>query len=145
MQKHSHIKALFFLGIFSLLLLHQVVPHWHHQHESKDSHNAVAHSDNHSHQQDVPEKDYPKKGLLDLFFDIHIHSVVANEILVTQESGVKQLNAQKDVKTADLLHRYSISVNYGDEADQVVVYHPPNTYFNPYLSSPDSRGPPSLG
>ena len=144
MQKYKHIKALFFLGIFSLLLLHQVVPHWHHQHEVKHTHKAVSHSGNHSHHHDVPKKESSKKGFLDLFLEMHVHSVVSNEVIVTHESSVKQLKVNKEVNTPLSVNPYSISANY-DEAEKVTVYHPPNKYFNPYLSTLDSRGPPSLG
>ncbi len=140
MQKHNHIKALFFLGIFSLLLLHNVVPHIHHQHEIEH-----AHTDGHGHNHDVPKEENSKKGLLELFFEVHIHTVVSNEILVTHESSVKQINVKKDVKTSIFLNRYSVSINYDDEDEKVTGYHPPSTYFNSYLSSLDSRGPPSLG
>lgn len=147
MQKHNHIKALFFLGIFSLMLLHQVVPHLHHQHEVEHTHKAVDHTDNHSHSHnhDVPEKESSKKGFLDLFLEVHIHSVVANEIVVSHECNVKQLKVKKDVKTSVFLNRYSISIHYNDEPEKVSVYHPPNDYFNSYLSSLNSRGPPYLG
>jgi zinc transporter ZupT len=145
MQKYNHIKALFFLGIFSLMLLHQVLPHLHHQHEVEHSHKAVANSYSHSHNHDIPEKESSKKGFLDLFLEVHIHSVVANEIVVTRNSSFKQLNVKKDVKTSIFLNRYSISINYDDKAEKITGYHPPNTYFNSYLSSLDTRGPPSLG
>ena len=69
MQKYNHIKALFFLGIFSLMLLHQVLPHLHHQHEVEHTHKAFAHSENHNHHHDVPKKESSKKGLLDLFLE----------------------------------------------------------------------------
>jgi len=145
MQKHNHIKALFFLGIFSLLFLHQVVPHFHHQHEVEHSHKAVAHIDDHSHHHNVPEKESPQKGFLDFFFEAHTHTVVANEVLVTHESSVKQLNVQKDVKTSIFLNRYSISINYDDEDEKLKGYHPPNIYFKSYHSSLNTRGPPYLG
>jgi len=145
MQKYNHIKALFFLGIFSLMLLHQVLPHLHHQHEVEHSHKAVSNSDSHSHNHDIPEKESSKKGLLDLFLEVHIHSVVANEIVVTRNSSFKQLNVKKDVKTSIFLNLYSIPINYDDESEKVSVYRPPNVYFNRYLSSLNSRGPPSLG
>jgi hypothetical protein len=146
MQKHNHIKALFFLGIFSLLLLHQVVPHFHHQHDVEHSHKAVSNSNSgsHSHHHDIPEKESSNKGLLDLFMEVHIHSVVANEILVTHNSSVKKLNVKKNVNTSISVNHYSIPIIY-DEAERVPVYQPPNTYFNSYLSSLDTRGPPSLG
>ena len=60
MQKHKTIKALFFLGIFSMLLMHQVVPHWHHQHQEEHQHSEVAHSHNHEHHHETPEKDNSK-------------------------------------------------------------------------------------
>lgn len=144
MQKNNHIKALFFLGIFSLFLLHQIVPHLHHQHEVEHTHNAVSHSDNHSHHHDVPEKENSSKGLFDLFLEMHLHSVVSNELVLPHESCVKQFKLRKDVKTPICFKHYSIPVNY-DEAEKVEVYHPPNIYFNQYLSSLDSRGPPTLG
>jgi len=141
MQKHKHIKALFFLGIFSLLLLHQVLPHWHHQHHS---HEAIAHSDSHSHHHDDSDEESPKKGLLDLFLEFHIHSVVTNEVLVTNESSVKKLTVQKLVNTAISDNHFSFPISY-DAAEKAAVYHPPNIYFNPYCSFLDSRGPPYLG
>ena len=144
MQKHNHIKALFFLGVFSMLLLHQILPHWHHQHEVEHTHKTVAHSDSHSHHHDIPEKENTEKGFLDLFLEMHAHSVVSNEIILTQESSIKQLDVKKDVITLISVYHYSVSIKH-DEAAKASVYHPPNNYFNPYLSSLDSRGPPSLG
>ncbi len=144
MQKHNHIKALFFLGIFSILLVHQVVPHLHHQHDIEHSHEAVAQGDNHSHHHDVPEKENPKKGLFDLYLKIHVHSVVPNEILLTYESSVKLLKVKKDISNPVPNKHYNSSLSY-EEAENISVYHPPDRYFNPYLSSLDSRGPPSLG
>ena len=144
MQKHNHIKALFFLGIFSMLLLHQVLPHWHHEHDVEHTHKAVAHSDTESHHHDVPEKESPNKGFLDLFLETHVHSVVSNEILLKRESRIKHIEVKKDISTpVSVVHYYSY-INY-DEAEKIKVYHPPNSYFNAYLSSLDSRGPPSLG
>ena len=144
MQKQNHIKALFFLGIFSMLLLHQVLPHWHHEHDVEHTHKAVAHSDTHSHHHDVPEKESPNKGVLDLFLEMHVHSVVSTEILLTRESSIKHLEVKKDISTAVSVVHYHSTINY-DEAEKIKVYHPPNNYFKTHLSSLDSRGPPSLG
>ncbi len=144
MQKHNNIKVLFFLGIFSLLLLHQVLPHWHHEHDVEQTHKAVANSDTHSHHHDEPEKESPNKGFLDLFLEMHLHSVVSNEILLTHEISIKHLEVKKDISTPISVLHYPGTINY-DEAEKIKVYHPPNNYFNSYLSSLDSRGPPSLG
>jgi hypothetical protein len=144
MQKNNHIKALFFLGIFSLFFLHQVVPHWHHQDKVQHSHKAIAHSESHSHNQNVPEKESSNKGLLDLFLVSHAHSVASNDILVTNKIGVKHFNLKKDISSPASDYHYSISINY-NEAEKVMDYHPPHIYFEQYLSSLNSRGPPSLG
>lgn len=144
MQKYNNIKALFFLGIFNLLLLHQALSHLHHQHEVEHTHKSVAHNDSHSHQHDVPEKENSKKDFLSLFLDLHVHSLMSNELLLTHESSVKQLSVKKNVSTPISNTNYSIYTNY-DEVEKATVYRPPNIYFNSYRSSLDSRGPPSLG
>ena len=75
---------------------------------------------------------------------MHVHSVVSYEILVTQDSSVKHLNVKKVLKTSASPNHFNVSVSY-DKAETIKVYHPPNNYFNYYLSSPDTRGPPTLG
>ena len=144
MQKHNNIKALFFLGVFSMLLLHQVLPHWHHEENVEHTHKAIAHSDTHSHHHDVPEKESPIIGFLDLFLDIHVHNIMSNEILLTFERTLKYPNVKKDISTPVSIVYYNSTLIY-IEAEKIKVYHPPNNYFNAYLSSLDSRGPPSLG
>ena len=154
MQKYNHIRTLFFLGIFSMFLLHQAIPHLHHQHEVKHSHKTIAHNDSNSHQHDSHQHDSPKKesskkesskkGILDLFLEIHMHTVVFNEILLTHENNVKLLDVKKSESLAFSFNHYRLSIN-DDETEKIEVYHPPNNYFNPYLSFLYLRGPPSLG
>lgn len=127
-----------------MFLVHQVLPHRHHQHDDEHSHNAVAHSDTHDHHHNVPEKESSNKGFLGLFLEMHVHSVASTEIVVTQNSNINQLKVEKVVKTPISTHHYSMSTHY-DEAGKSKVYHPPNKYFNSYLSALDTRGPPTLG
>lgn len=143
MQKHNNIKALFFLGIFSMFLLHQVIPHLHHQHEVKNTHEST-HNDNHSHEHDSPQKESSEKGFLDLFLEMHTHTIVYTEVLLTQQRSVKQLDVKKDVIKSFSVNHFSFIANY-DEVEKIKVYQPPNNYFNAHLSSLDARGPPSLG
>jgi hypothetical protein len=146
MQKYNQIKSLLFLGIFSLLLLHQLVPHLHHQHEVEHMHKAFEHSDNHSHSHDdVPEKESSNKGLFGLFMEIHVHSVLSNEFILTQDNSAKELNGKKDIKRLIIVSHFCISENYDDENEKLTAYHPPNIYLNPYLTYLVSRGPPLLG
>ena len=142
MQKHNHIKAILFLGIFSLMLLHQALPHLHHLHSVEHLHKAIAKSEVGSDHHNVPKKENSKKGLLDLFLEVHTHSIVTNEIIVTHESDYKQLNTKKKKNTVISVNQYSISINYDDETKELTGYHPPNNYFNTYLSSLTTRGPP---
>lgn len=127
-----------------MLLLHQVLPHLHHEHNPEHTHNTAAFSDTHSHHHDVPEKENPSKGFLDLFLEMHVHTVVSNEIPLTYESSSKHIQIKKDVSTPVSVVYYYTSLNY-DETEKIKVYHPPNIYFNSYLSSLNTRGPPSLG
>ena len=86
MQKHNHIIAIFFLGIFSVFLLHQIVPHLHHQHEDSRSQKAILHADSHDHHHDTPEKeDNSKNGFLDFFLGMHVHIAVSDEIPVIRQ------------------------------------------------------------
>ncbi|NEW79580.1 MAG: hypothetical protein GZ086_09185 [Gelidibacter sp.] len=143
MQKHIQIKSLFFLGIFSLLLLHQVAPHWHSQHEVDHTHIAIAHSDNHKHHHDTPKNENSKKGFLAFFLDVHVHSVIVDEIVLRHQGNVKKHHVQKNLKIPFQLHD-NLFVNY-NEVERVAVYDPPNNYFNYFLLSLTSRGPPTLG
>jgi len=144
MQKHKHIKALFFLGIFSMLLMHQVLPHWHLEDEVEHTHSAITGSDTHSHHHHNSEKPSPLIDFLDLFLEMHVHSVMSNDMLLTYQSIVKQLEAKKNISAPVYVIRNCNSINY-DEAQNIWFYHPPKWYFNPYLYSLDLRGPPSLG
>jgi hypothetical protein len=146
MQKHNHIKAFFFLGLFSLMVLHHAFPHLHHQYEDSHSHSDIAHSGEHHHQDDnSQEKEDYSYGFFGYVMDMHIHSTVSSDIVLLERNTIEQhTNLDKDVakSTVDIKGIFSIEYRQNSKPP---VYHPPNTYFNPYLSSLDSRGPPSLG
>jgi len=145
MRKYNHIKALFFLGIFSMFLVHQIVPHLHHQHEGSHSHKEITHADSHEHHHDTPEKeDNSKSGFLDLFLGMHVHVAVSDEIPVIRELTKKLRvvdNVDSDIQA---INSYILLKEY-QEVEKPSVYHPPNNYFNPYTANLDLRGPPYLG
>lgn len=144
MQKHNHIKVIFFIGIFSMFLLHQVVPHLHHQHQDSHSHNSVALNNDHDHHHAPEKEDNPKSGFIDFFLTMHVHSSVSNEILITKENVVKQTVVRKNI-IQPFSPNYNIVYNDYGEVDKRSIYHPPKNYFNLYLICLDLRGPPSLG
>ncbi|MGB6151305.1 MAG: hypothetical protein WBG48_04880 [Pricia sp.] len=146
MQKTNKIAAFFFLGLFSLMMLHQAFPHLHHQHEDSHSHSDVAHSGEHHHHDDSsPEKDKSPSGFLGFLMDMHVHSTVSSDIVVLKRNTVEQQTiVDKDVADNAFDIQFLFSYFLGQNASPT-IYHPPNNYFNPYSSYPDLRGPPSLG
>ncbi|MEE9363486.1 MAG: hypothetical protein V3U92_12890 [Cellulophaga sp.] len=128
-----------------MLLLHQVVPHLHHEHEDSHTHSDIVHHDDHHHH-DAPEKeDNSKKGFIDFLLAMHSHSAVANDsIIVLKETISNKTVVKKDISNP-ISPIYSIvPIDYRD-IEKPPIYHPPNTYFNLYFTSLDSRGPPTLG
>ncbi|PIB37661.1 hypothetical protein [Maribacter sp. 4G9] len=150
MQKPNKIAAFFFLGVFSLMMLHQVFPHQHHQHEHSHSHSLshseIAHTgEHHHHDDDSQEKEESPYGFFGFFMDMHIHSTVSSDIVVLERNTIEQQTVvEKDVVKNSLETQNIFSIEYRQN-NKPPVYHPPNKLCNPYLSSLDLRGPPSLG
>ncbi len=148
MQKANKISAFFFLGLFSLMMLHQALPHLHHQHEDSPSHSHsdVAHSGEHHHHDDGPkEKQQSPFGFFGFLMDMHVHSSVSSDIAVLKRSTVEQQTVvDKDVSNSTFDIQKLFLIDNGQN-ESPPIYHPPNTYFNPYLSCLDLRGPPTLG
>ncbi|MCM4173189.1 hypothetical protein DHD32_17060 [Arenibacter sp. TNZ] len=146
MQKQIHIKALFFLGIFSFMMLHQAFPHLHHQHEETHSHSDIAHKGEHHHNDDHSQEDENSPlGFFGFFLDMHVHSTVSSEIgLFNRDIVEKQTIIGKEIANGVFDIQGLFLIDDGQNRASP-IYHPPNTYFNSYLSSLDTRGPPSLG
>jgi hypothetical protein len=140
MQNQKNITALFFLGVFAILLMHQVMPHGHHEHNVALTHEELANGEALSHHHKVLGTEHSEKGFLDLFLNSHVHSVVFNEILLSNSSNIKQTEFKKDISTPLLVVHYLSFKN--DDSKKTEVYHPPNHYCNAHFSSFDSRGPP---
>jgi|TARA_R110002012_G_scaffold55531_1_gene141764 hypothetical protein len=146
MQKPIKIAAFFFLGLFSLMMLHQVFPHLHHQHEDSHSHSDIAHTGEHHHHDDSSqEKEDSPYGFFGFVMDMHTHSTVSGDVVLFERNTIeKQTVVEKDVAKSSFETQNIFSIDYRQNS-KPPVYHPPNKHFNPYLSSLDSRGPPSLG
>lgn len=145
MQKPNKIAAFFFLGLFSLMMLHQVFPHLHHQHEDAHSHSDIAHTGEHHHHDDDSHEEESPYGFFGFVMDMHIHSTVSSDIVLLERNTIEQQTvAEKDVAKSSFETQNIFLIDYRQNSKSP-VYHPPNKYFNPYLSSLDSRGPPSLG
>jgi hypothetical protein len=144
MQKNKQIKALFFLGVFSLLMLHQVFPHLHHQHEERNT--AIAQTeDHHHHHHDIPDNDEDsKKDFIDFFIGMHIHISLTDEIPVIRNVINHRINDENIALKLPLSKYFEVRKIYR-EVERPSIYNPPNNYFNQYFINLDSRGPPALG
>ena len=129
------------------MLLHQVFPHLHHQHEKAHSHSDMAHSGEHHHHHDdsSQEKEDSTYGFFDFFMDTHIHSTVSSDIVVLKRHTIEQQTILDDNVVKATSNFQWFSVIDSRQNNKPPLYHPPNNYFNSYLSSLDLRGPPSLG
>jgi len=128
------------------MMLHQVFPHLHHQHEDLHSHSDIAHSDEHPHHDnDSQDKEYSSSGFLGFIMDSHVHSTVASDVLVLKRNTVEQhTNIDKDIAKASFGIQQIFLIG-NRQHTRPPIYHPPNNYFNPSLSYLDTRGPPTLG
>ena len=147
MQKANKIAAFFFLGLFGLMMLHQAFPHLHHQHQDSHSHSHsdVAHTGEHHHHDNGSHEDEESPyGFFGFFMDMHVHSTVSTDIIVERQIVEHRTDTNENVvKTySGFQELYFIDKRRNNDPP---LYHPPNHYFNPFLSSLDLRGPPSLG
>ena len=144
MQKYLKIKALFFLGVFSMFLLHQVVPHWHHQHQEENQHSEVAHSHHHDHHHEKLESDNSKKGFFDWFIEMHVHSNSTTEVLVLMQTTVKKIGKEKESAKTVLPETVNLAILEVDTSN-VKWYHPPDKVPKEHFHYLSLRGPPILG
>lgn len=145
MQKYNNIKAILFLFLFSMFLLHQSVLHFHHEHEDVAI-NAIEHSQDHDHNHnDIPEK---KEGslnnVLDLFLGMHVHGAIEDTNLLSRKLTLNQKVVKNAVSDLYSLNSHIVIKDIRDSG-KPSIYRPPEDYFNIYTSSLDTRGPPPLG
>ncbi len=127
------------------MMLHQAFPHLHHQHEDPHSHSDIAHTGEHHQHDDHSEEEESPYGFFGFLMDMHAHSTVSSDIVVLKRNTVEQQTIfDKDVAKSAIDVRRPFLIE-DRQNGRPPIYHPPNTYFNPYLSCPDLRGPPSLG
>lgn len=149
MQKANKISAFFFLGLFSLMMLHQAFPHLHEQNEDSHSHSKVTHSGEHHHHEDNKKGSKENQnfdfGIIGFFMDMHVHATSSGDIVVSERTVIEQRsNVDKDIADNQFDFQKLLLPDIRQN-DNPPIYHPPNRHFNPYLSYLDLRGPPALG
>jgi len=143
----SKIAPLFFLSIFSLFTLHQVLPHVHHEHEGfedtvghiGDQHHS--HEKNHHHNEEEQNQDV---DFLDFLLGNHVHSISASDM-----QTVKNVTTQKVVSenvVFNFFYELKIPPPLADGVEKSSFGRAPSSFGNKvYLSTSFLRGPPTVG
>lgn len=146
MLKSRKILPLFFLSLFSILMLHQLIPHVHHQHSEvvahiKDKHH---HHEGHGHQHGNQNEDEDKAGFLGLLLGSHVHSAHFSEIQFFRNTQKQEAEVSK-VVSIDIA--YVLLILPVDEAVITIPFPLENEYppLRQFLVSNALRGPPTLG
>ncbi|MDE1207647.1 hypothetical protein [Tenacibaculum larymnensis] len=149
MRRAIQIKASFLLAIFSLILVHQSIPHYHHEHQSDGEianhhHSDTTHEHHHNHS-DEQDKAVVTKSILNAFLEFHSHG---NTLVKDHLPSYTILKKQKsfDVELASIP---ILDDNFGyvdvQKKNKLPLYTPPDIVYKTYLAGLELRGPPVLG
>lgn len=141
-MKHK-IKASILLGLFSLMLLHQMIPHLHHENRENHDHTKMEHAHSHDHQHD--EEPSETKSLFSFLLSMHSHVGGNSEVPVVKTS-TEQIAPKKERSENLVLQNFfqETAFSEGEVAYLIGNYQPPPEYFKLYLSHIPLRGPPQL-
>ena len=128
------------------MVLHQSIPHVHHQHEDSHSHSDLAHSEGHHHHDDSSQENEDSSyDFFGFFMDMHVHSTVSSDIAILKRKTVEQQTiVDKDVANNDFGFQGPFLID-NRENDKWPMCTQPKWNSTPYLSHLVLRGPPSLG
>jgi hypothetical protein len=148
--KHFHnISAIFFLCIFAVYGMHQLLPHEHHMHQKERvEHTAQVtqhshghdHSTNHHHHDNDPQEE---EGLFGGLLDDHTHASEIVGFMLTNASPKQSLETKVILERTLGQSDYSIGLPIICEGN-LTEYPPPQWTPQLILSSDHRRGPPTL-
>jgi hypothetical protein len=151
MNRQHTLTAHFFLSIFSLLMLHSLVPHVHHcpEQHTEAAHQGAHHYHDpydHHHQHDSDESSMEEKGdsfLLQFFLGSHVHSFHAHDYSMATSWQIKKVE-KKILPLAPPFDHGGVSPPF-DVYSRSWPHWCQNAVFNnPLLSQRSLRAPPSL-
>lgn len=125
------------------MLLHQMIPHLHHEHEEEHDHGVADRAHSHDHRHEKESED--PKGLFSILMAMHSHGGSSSEVPVVK-NAIEYVSIKK-VKFKDSAPQvFSLQNDFSEvfAADLIRNYQPPPKYFDPYLSLLSLRGPPQL-
>ena len=139
---------LFFLSIFSLLTLHQVLPHVHHGHEGFED--TIGHIEDHHHDHENghhhhgDEEDNQDFDFLGFLLENHAHSISIDD-MQTIKNAVTQKVVNKNI-ALNTFYELDIRSPSDDCVKNSKFGKAPSGFSNKiYLSTSFLRGPPALG
>lgn len=128
-----------------MLMLHQAMPHSHHQHElidvveASEHHHSRAHSHDHDKEENKDSNDH--SGLLGFLLGNHAHTYHANDFQVRKE--IKPQITVKILSSFVIWEQELFSLEQQRKSEPVTRFS--TDYQHPYLSTYSVRGPPALG
>ncbi len=131
------------MGLFSLMILHQTIPHLHHENQEDHAHKTAEHGHSHEHQHQKEEsKDF--KNFLSVLLAMHSHgnSIEIPVVQISYEQvSLEKNNTQNPSKGLD---NFNISYSLFSDAESAKVknYRPPPNYSKLYFKFDPLRGPP---
>lgn len=140
----AKISAIIFLGIFSVLLLHQVLPHVHHGHGEIEG--AIVKIEGHHHHNDNTHHHHDKKknesfDLLGFLLGNHSHSIDVNTVPVVK--SIVKKTASKNHLSHEVT--YLLQIHFLPHIDEIKCAYghaPPDLSQIIYLNTYSLRGPP---
>ncbi len=128
-----------------MLMLHQALPHSHHQHELNESFEISghhhSHANGHSHDKKENEESNDHSGLLGFLLGNHAHTYHANDFQVRKE--IKPQITVKVLSSFVIWEQELFSFEQQRKSELVARFS--IDYQHPYLSTYSVRGPPALG
>ncbi|MDN5215084.1 hypothetical protein QQ020_23585 [Fulvivirgaceae bacterium BMA12] len=149
MNPGRQIKALSMLFIMLIVMVHNVFPHVHHQHDhvtTAVSEGEFHHHEHHGdhHHPDEDDQDHEQKNLLDFLFKNHSHSKHTHQYTPATVKYVKSIK-QLDVRVFVYSDDWKLDLVCVDTGLQRYVLFENPVSEHLYLRTYSHRGPPSLG
>jgi len=127
-------------------MLHQVLPHVHHEHvvvnETKVAEHHHSHAQDHEKEKEKNKDSNDHAGLLDFLLESHAHTYHSSNFEV-RNIGKRQFKDQEF--SAYTLTELQISFFKKERKSKKIIAYPPPDSYNIYLLTPALRGPPVLG
>ena len=130
-----------------MFMLHQVLPHVHHEHEGFENsigyteHQPNDHEKDHHHDNEDEDEGFDFFGFL---LGNHVHSVQADNILAVKYFAKQQVTV-KDISSDATPTSLILSIEGTGQKKAISRQHPPDYFYDIHLSTSSLRGPPSLG